>query len=207
MGKRGPEPGAPEVSLANNETRQQIFLDALAQCGSIKRAARIASPHSKSGADATFRGYAARSPEFSARIDEALDAYKDSLIAECQRRGRDGFQGRALTYKGEIIGHERAYSDQLLILEMRRLMPEYREKSSVEHEHKVKVQPMGAWTIAASDLEALTKAEVETLKGLFSKVMDHRRGLQARDVTPPPMQIEPNAEDEGPDENGDVIPY
>ena len=202
MGQRGPRRGKPEMALRTDPERQATFLDALAETGSLIESARRASPHSETGAVTTFKSWMRDSPEFAARVQEALDSFRDSLIRETVRRGRDGYK-RPIFQKGELVGHETVYSDGLLLAELKKHFPEYREK--VEHDHRVAIQPSGAWAISEMDLAALTSDQRGQLRGIMESIRDHRREMAAIEHQPGDV-IDADYE-EVPDENGDYIPW
>lgn len=178
MGKRGPAPGRPELPLRTDPERQRKFLTVLEQTGSLIEAARQASPHSEKGAMSSFKSYMRDDPAFAARVGEALDRFRDSLVREAVRRGRDGVQGRPIHYKGEIIAYERVYSDNLLLAELRRHFPQhYSEKH--QHEHRHAIVPAGAWVISSEDLSYLDGSDRRTLAALMDKVRAGRGERQA----------------------------
>lgn len=185
MGKRGPAKGRPEMPLRSDPERQQRFLDCLEQTGSLIEAARRASPHSEKGAMSSFRSFMRDSAEFSVKVSEALEVFRDSLVREAIRRGRDGVQGRPIHYKGEIIAWERQYSDNLLLAELKRHFPgDYSEK----HDHRVTIQPSGAWAISLEDLGFLNDAEKADLARVMDRIregrgerraIEHRQAIEA----------------------------
>lgn len=171
MGKRGPSKGCYEAPLRTDLARQEAFLTALAETGSIIESARRASPHSESPCLSTFKSYMRDSAEFAAKVQESLDTFRDSLIRAAVTRGRDGYK-RPIFQKGEKVGEETIYSDNLLLAELRKHFPEYREK--IDHNHKITIAPAGAWVISSEDVSFLTQDERRTLAGLMDKVRDGR---------------------------------
>jgi hypothetical protein len=68
---------------------------------------------------------------FVLRENEAQQVLTDALEEEAVRRGLDGYQ-RPIYQRGELVGHETVYSDQLLNLQLRARRPEkYRERVDV----------------------------------------------------------------------------
>jgi hypothetical protein len=115
--------------------RKKVFLAELARHGILVRAARAASPRASSqyGAVQTFKDERGRDEEFAAQWDEAMQAAEASVEHELYRRAQEGwdepiFGGR---HKERIVGTVRRYSDRLLELRAKALLPAYRETSSV----------------------------------------------------------------------------
>lgn len=170
------------MSLRKDPKRQQVFLDAVKATGNLREAARQASPHSEKGAMSTFKSYMRDDANFSARVGEALDEFRESLVREAVRRGRDGYDGRPIHYKGEIVGYERQYSDALLLAELRKHHP---SDYATKHEHKVVVHPAGSWVISTEDLAHLSADEKQTLAMLMDRVREgrgERRAIEHRET-------------------------
>lgn len=117
------------------ERRKKLFLLELSRHGIQNRAARAASPRASSryGAIQTFKDERERDPEFAAQWNEAMEAAEASIEHEIYRRAQEGWDepiygGR---HKEKIVGTVRRYSDRLLELRARALLPAYRETSSV----------------------------------------------------------------------------
>lgn len=197
MGERGPPRGAAEMPLRTDEKRQERFLEALAETGSLIESARRASPHSEHGCVSTFKSFMRDDPTFAAKVQESLDAFRDSLIRAAVQRGRDGVD-RPIFQKGELVGHERQYSDNLLLAELRKHFPsDYSEKH--QHDHRVMIQPSGCWQISADDLAHLSQQERQQLAALMDRVRDgrgERRAIehQSGDVVDADFEEVDNAE-------------
>ena len=117
------------------DRRKRLFLAELARHGILVRAARAASPRASSryGAVQTFKDERERDPEFAAQWQEAVEAAEASIEHELYRRAQEGWEepiygGR---YKEQIVGTVRKYSDRLLELRARAMLPAYRETSAV----------------------------------------------------------------------------
>ena len=176
MGARGPQPGRPEMPLRSDRSRQLRFLARLRETGNYREAARHASPHSEHGCVSSFKSFARDSAFFAAEIGEALADFRESLVAEAVRRGRDGYD-RPVYQRGELVGHERVFSDHLLTLELKKHHSEYREK--VQHDHRVRIEPMGSWAISVDDLQALSAEQREQLRGIMVTIRNARREHRA----------------------------
>lgn len=117
------------------DRRKKAFLDELRLHGILVRAARAASPRASSqyGAVQTFKDERGRDEEFAAQWDEAMQAAEASVEHELYRRAQEGWEepiygGR---HREKIVGTVRRYSDRLLELRAKALLPAYREASSV----------------------------------------------------------------------------
>lgn len=117
------------------DRRKKAFLAELSRHGSVVRAARAASPRASGryGAKQTFRDERERDPVFAAQWDEAMEAAKADIEHEIYRRAQEGwdepiFGGR---HREQIVGTVRRYSDRLLELRAKALLPAYRETSAV----------------------------------------------------------------------------
>jgi hypothetical protein len=117
------------------ERRKKVFLAELARHGILVRAARAASPRASSqyGAVQTFKDERTRDVEFARQWDEAVQSAEASIEHELYRRAQEGWDepiygGR---HREKIVGTVRRYSDRLLELRARAMLPAYRETSSV----------------------------------------------------------------------------
>lgn len=123
------------------ERRKMAFLLELSRHGSLVRAARAASPRASSryGAKQTFLDERERDPEFAAQWEEAMEAAKADIEHEIYRRAQEGWDepiygGR---YREQVVGTVRRYSDRLLELRAKALLPAYRETSAVSVNSRV----------------------------------------------------------------------
>ena len=80
--------------MAWTPERKRAFLDALrANGGNVTAAAAAVSPHSEAQRQpgySSIRRILARDPEFSAQVQEVLEAVKDDVFAEIYRRAMKG---------------------------------------------------------------------------------------------------------------------
>lgn len=124
--------------------RKATFLTELARHGVFARAARVASPHTATGACATFREEARRDPEFAAQVTEAREQADGDLLVELHRRAVEGVVEDVYGPKGEVVGQRRRMSDRLLIEKLRSRFPqEFAQRSVVEQDSTVKVKSLG----------------------------------------------------------------
>lgn len=119
--------------------RKAAFLAELARHGIAMRAARSASPHSSTGALSTFQDERHRDPDFDRAWDEAVEAARADVEHEIYRRSTEGYDepvygGR---YRETVVGTVRRYSDRLLELRARALLPAYREAAALSVNKRV----------------------------------------------------------------------
>lgn len=134
-------------------TRIELFLADLSKHGIVVRAAAAASPHTKTrqGAARTFRDLRNRDPKFARRWDDALEAATAEVEMELHRRAVLGWD-EPVYQRGERVGTVRKYSDRLLELRAKALMPNYRDRSTVDSNLNLKAED-----------RPLTRAEAEAL--------------------------------------------
>lgn len=117
------------IKIRELSINQERFLSIFSEVGVITKAAAIAgidkSNHSK---------WLKSNEKYRERFEAAVEAANDVLIAECRRRAVEGVD-EPVFYKGEQVDTVKKYSDLLLIFEMKRRMPEYRDKVDVSNQH------------------------------------------------------------------------
>jgi len=116
-----------------NADRKATFLAELSRHGIAMRAARAASPHSVTGCLSTFADERERDPAFAQAWDDSIENARAEVEHELYRRAQEGvdepvFGGR---YKETVVGTVRKYSDRLLELRARALLPAYRDVGTV----------------------------------------------------------------------------
>ena len=108
-----PTPENPDLS-----SNEKMFLDLLSEGMSVSAACERAniprrSVYNRRRADQDFRE----------QWDEALGMAADTLEAEADRRGRDGWS-EDVYYRGQVVGRRQRYSDRMLIFRLKALRPE-----------------------------------------------------------------------------------
>jgi hypothetical protein len=103
--------------------RKELFLRELSRHGIYARAARAASPHSKTGAVYSFRDTEARDPEFAQQVQEALEQARAEVEHEIHRRSVEGIDEPVYGTNGVVLGTRKRYSDKLLALRAQSMMP------------------------------------------------------------------------------------
>ncbi|MEA3002311.1 MAG: hypothetical protein QOH81_1099 [Sphingomonadales bacterium] len=115
--------------------RKAAFLAELSRHGISTRAARAASPHSPSpsGCLSTFKDERQRDAEFAAAWDDALDMARAEVEHEIYRRAQEGVDEPVYggKYREQVVGTIRRYSDRLLELRARALLPAYRDAAAL----------------------------------------------------------------------------
>lgn len=111
---------------AFTEDRWEVFLHHFARLGLLGQAARATDV-----APETIRVYRRDIPEFAEMFDQALQDYRESLEAEVHRRAVEGWD-EPVYQKGELVGTIRRHSDRMLELLIKKNIPEYRDKVSVD---------------------------------------------------------------------------
>jgi hypothetical protein len=98
--------------------REDLFLALLSEGVSVCEACARAGMPRRSA-------YARRRDDkaFATLWGEALAMAADTLEAEADRRGRDGWS-EDVYYRGQVVGQRRRYSDRMLIFRLRALKPE-----------------------------------------------------------------------------------
>ena len=119
--------------------RKAAFLAELARHGIVNRAARAASPGSAGGAMTTFKNARERDPAFAAAWTEAVEAARAEIEHEIYRRSTEGYEEPVFggRYKEVVVGTVRKYSDRLLELRARAVLPAYRDAASMNVNKRV----------------------------------------------------------------------
>lgn len=135
------------------------FLESYATHANVMMAARAAGVHRT-----TVYTWLEKDEAFSLAYHQAKEDAKDVLRAEIYRRAHDGVE-EPVYQSGVLAGTVKKYSDTLLIFHSKALMPEYREKSSVELTGK-DGGPLESRTTLTIDLTKLRDASPEQLAAL-----------------------------------------
>ena len=119
--------------------RKATFIAELSRHGIAMRAARAASPHSPTGCYTTFSDERERDPEFALAWDEAVDTARADIEHEIYRRAQEGFEEPVFggKYRETVVGTVRRYSDRLLELRARALLPAYRDAAALNVNKRV----------------------------------------------------------------------
>jgi hypothetical protein len=125
--------------LPLSNERKAAFLAELARHGIAMRAARAASPHSATGCLSTFADERQRDLAFATAWDEAVDGARAEIEHEIYRRAQQGYDEPVFggKYRERVVGTVRRYSDRLLELRARALLPAYRDAAALNVNKRV----------------------------------------------------------------------
>lgn len=174
----GRKPGSVVPNQALDENRKAIFLAELRRHGIPVAAARAASPHSSGGAISSFYHLRRMDPEFAAAWSDALQEACANVESEIHRRAVEGWE-EPVFQRGELVGTITKYSDRLLELRAKGLMPEryaverrdVKVSGEVTHQHH---HTAAILTISAEDVLLLAHEEREQLMGLLRLIAEAR---------------------------------
>lgn len=113
---------------------QDGFLESFARHGIVAKACRDAGI-----TRTTLYRWKEHSNEFLSRYNLALDDAKDEIREEIRRRGQDGWDENVYQL-GKHAGTVHKYSDTLLMFQAKALMPEYRDKQTIEQNINVTIK-------------------------------------------------------------------
>lgn len=119
-----------------SDQRKELFLSELSKHGIVSRAAEAASPHLANPSSATAFFYAQRKkdPQFAAAWEAAKQDALSRIEHEIYRRGQVGYQ-KPVYQKGELVGHITEFSDALLTMRAKALMPKYQDRSHTTNQN------------------------------------------------------------------------
>jgi hypothetical protein len=107
--------------------RQQEIIELLEKGHTIIGAARAAGiPHR------TVCSWRERDPEFRERSNNAYDDGTDVFRTEARRRSVEGWY-EPVYYQGQRVGRVKKFSDTLLMFELKKRDPSYRDHVDVNH--------------------------------------------------------------------------
>jgi len=163
-----------------SDRKKDIFLETLASTGQVQISANVAGYADTSHLQRVRR----TDDKFAERWEQALEAAADILEDEAQRRAVAGVY-EDIYYKGEVVGSQIKYSDQLLMFLLRGAKPgKYRESIRIDATLKgkvgVAVLPM---TAINTDLWEQSAAAVHEAQKKTPPLIDLEPG-QYEDVTP-----------------------
>lgn len=131
VAKKATRPAVPEWRLSVREEESVLsdekvdqFLCVLEDTGSITSGARHASMSTR--VIATLRQ---NDPEFAAAVNRALAAYKDKVLDHARDLMLNGTKEYTYDKEGNVTREKTIYPTDLLRMEMKRVEPDYKEKS------------------------------------------------------------------------------
>lgn len=108
------------------KSKKELFLDSFAENANVMLSARAAGIHRS-----TVYEWLEHDQDFSLAFNQAKENAKDVLRAEIKRRAVDGWDEEVYQL-AQYAGTVRKYSDTLLIFHAKMLIPEYRDKQTVD---------------------------------------------------------------------------
>ncbi|MCY2961816.1 MAG: hypothetical protein NTY35_16790 [Planctomycetota bacterium] len=151
-----------------------MFLAELSRHGVFARAARAASPHSKTGAIYSFRDLRDREAEFAAQVEEAMEHARAEVEMELHRRSVEGIDEPVYGTNGVQIGSRKRYSDKLLALRAQSMMPERyasRTVAQIEQTTTIKTRP----SLGLDELSPESRADLR-------RILERELGRDADEV-------------------------
>lgn len=158
--------------------RKQIFLRELRRHGIVRAAARAASPATDSPTACSSSFYRARNmdPEFAADWDNALAEAAADVELEIHRRAIEGYE-EPVYQRGELVGTITRYSDKLLELRAKGLMPDryaverkdVRLQGKIEHDHQHRAVLL---ELRPEDVILLSEDKRKTFLGLLEEIAE-----------------------------------
>lgn len=187
----GRKPGKPVANAAMTDKRKAVFLSELSKHGIVSAAARAASPHAQGTCAPSFYILRRNDPEFAAAWDDAIEQATGSVELELHRRAVEGYE-EPVYQRGELVGTITKYSDRLLEIRAKALMPnKYIERRAVELSANLNVTQElyggHALTLKPEDVLLLDEDKRQLLLGLLTDIAVARGDL--RDVEPEPVGL------------------
>ena len=116
--------------ITRTDKKDEKFFKALAEGAAVGTACAEAGYKRR-----TVYDYRAGCEEFSNRWDEAVETAVELLEVEADRRAVEGTL-KPVFHRGEVCGHIRVFSDNLLMFRLKALRPQkYRDNSTVQVDH------------------------------------------------------------------------
>ncbi len=115
----------PKKDLSTKD-RQHLFLEAFSEHANVLVSARAADISRR-----TVYEWLEHDEDFSFAYNQAKEDAKDVLRAEIYQRGKEGWD-ESVYEMGVLTKTVRKHSDTLLIFHAKMLMPEYREKTTLD---------------------------------------------------------------------------
>jgi hypothetical protein len=118
-----------ESRLKFDDDAKQRFLDDFAEHGLMWHAANAAGVHVT-----TVGGHLDNDPEFMQAFQEAKAQYADNIVAHHRRLCLKGVEEPIVggPDKDEVIAHKVTYPTNLIAMELKRMEPEYKDKTEVD---------------------------------------------------------------------------
>ena len=126
------KPGNNINAPSRTDIKKKAFLEAYAKLGNITKACEAHNIGRR-----TFYDWRDNDAQFKSDFAIADDTFNESLEAEMDRRGKEGYL-EPVFYQGKEVSAVRKYSEVLLIVRAKAKMPEkYKDRGEQEHKGNV----------------------------------------------------------------------
>lgn len=150
-----------------SDSQVETFLNTLAATGNVAASCRAAKCERR---DVVHRQK--HDQNFAEAWDEAIEAFRDHLVAEAYDRAVNGVE-EDVYYQGRVVGTKKFRSDSLLMFLIKKERPEYRDNLTLKQQTSINMSPdnvrVGTQKI---DLSQLTAPELASLQKLLLKTVD-----------------------------------
>ena len=145
-----------------DDDQKEIYLLALADHGRKGDAAKTAGVCPQ-----TVLDHCRNDPNFEAAFNNALDAYRDKFVDHATNLALNGVEKRRYNKDGDLVEETKEYPIRLIELELKRVEPGYRDKQTIDMNHKggVLLAPAGVSPADWMKQQAEENSEKESKDG------------------------------------------
>lgn len=164
----GPPARPKSEHIPTRREKQDSFLTAYVQCGTLSGAQRISgvSRHN-------HQFWKTSDPAYATRFEEAHETAVDNAEEALRKRGIEGVL-EPVFYQGEVCGQIRKYSDACLIFYLKgRRGDVFRERTEISGPNGGPVQ--------VEDLSGIPTAQLEQMRQWLIEARERKRLVEARD--------------------------
>lgn len=150
--------------------RKATFLRVLSETGSVAAASSAATPWAKDrhGGSSTFYDAMRRDPGFAEAFQAAKEQALATLEQEAYRRAMEP-TARPVFSKGELVGQELKYDNNLLLRVLGRLSPDWQQRAQIEHSGSIEHAILA---IRPTDVFLLSEDKRDKLLELLDEIAD-----------------------------------
>lgn len=149
------------------DEEKQVAIQELSEHGRIGVAAR------KAGVTiATIKKHVKTDANFAECVAEAIEVYKDRLLAHHQDLVFNGVEKETFDREGRVISRTKEYPIRLIELELKKHDPAYRDKQEITHEHRGGVMVAPAEVTSIDDWEKRFGRKDDVVEGEFTDVTE-----------------------------------
>lgn len=156
-GRSKPRPGRSNGRFTDQ--RRQRYLDALQEHGEPALARREVGV-----TYATIKNHQNKDSDFNEACQESMRIYRAKLAKKVHDRGYDGVQ-EPVYWNGMVVGWITKFSDRMLELQVKRHIPEYRDKVTVQNEHSGAIGLLADISELPAEIRGDLKKILEKVKG------------------------------------------